>query len=122
MRMMEDPVIRLRMMADTAMRRMMTEMVESMPAEHREHMDQLMRETPTTRAAPAARSRTRTQPTTRRRQPAAQRAARPATRPSPAAKPTAKPATRPAAKPATRPATKAPAKQPDPHAGHKPPG
>jgi hypothetical protein len=112
MRMMEDPVIRRRMMADTAMRRMMTEMVETMPAEHREHMEQLMREGSTTRAAPAAPSRARTQPTTARRQPGA----RPATRPA-----TKKPAARPATKPPARPATKAPAKPADPHAGHKPP-
>jgi hypothetical protein len=120
MRMMEDPVIRRRMMADTAMRRMMTQMVETMPAEHREHMEQLMREGSTTRAAPARRSRARTQPTTARRP----SEARPATRPTArsATRPIAKkPAARPATKPPARPATKAPAKPADPHAGHKPP-
>ena len=44
MRMLADPVIRERMLADTAIRRMMTEVIERMPAEHREHMRQLMRE------------------------------------------------------------------------------
>jgi hypothetical protein len=122
MRMMEDPVIARRMMADTAMRRMMMDMMESMPAEHRTHMEQLMREASATRAAPSSRARPRAQPATRRRQPAARPADPHAGHRQPAARPAAKPATRPAPKPATRPATKAPAKQPDPHAGHKPPG
>jgi hypothetical protein len=126
MRMMEDPAIARRMMADTAMRRMMTDMLEGMPAEHREHMEQLMRDASTTRAAPTSRSRPRTQPATRRQQPATRRAARPADphagHAKPAARPAAKPAARPATKAPARPATKAPTKQPDPHAGHKPPG
>jgi hypothetical protein len=133
MRMMEDPVIGRRVAADTAMRRMMTEMMDAMPAEHREHMEQLMREASATRVAPTSRPRPRTQPATRR-QPAARPAARPGAKPAdphaghgqpaakPAARPATRPATRPAARPAAKPATKAPAKQPDPHAGHKPPG
>ena len=43
MRMMSDPEIRRRMMADTAMRRMMAEMVQQMPADHRELMEGMMR-------------------------------------------------------------------------------
>jgi hypothetical protein len=41
LRMMADPVIRKRMMADTGMRRMATEMMDEMPAEHRGHLRQL---------------------------------------------------------------------------------
>ena len=41
-RMMADPVVRQRVMADTAMRRMMREMMEQMPPEHREHMRAMM--------------------------------------------------------------------------------
>jgi hypothetical protein len=44
MRMMADPVIRKRIVADTAMRRMMTEMIDQMPAEHRDLMKEMMRE------------------------------------------------------------------------------
>ncbi len=43
MRMMADPVIRARMMADTGMRRMMRDMMASMPAEHRAQMEAAMR-------------------------------------------------------------------------------
>jgi hypothetical protein len=46
MRMMADPVIRKRVMADTAMRRMMTEVVNQLPAEHREHLESMMRQAP----------------------------------------------------------------------------
>jgi hypothetical protein len=93
MRMMDDPVIRQRMMADTALRRMMTEMMASMPAAHRQEMERMMRDTGTSPATPA---KARAQSTPRRSGPAA-------------------------AKPAAKPARKAPATQPDPHAGHKPP-
>ena len=55
MRMMADSVIRARVLADTAMRRMMTEMVEQMPAEHREHMREMLREWEAAPAAPKAR-------------------------------------------------------------------
>ena len=51
MRMMSDPVIRDRILADTALRRMMQEMMREMPAEHREHMDSMMAKPP---AKPAA--------------------------------------------------------------------
>lgn len=44
MRMVSDSVIRQRIMADTAMRRMMQEMMSEMPAEHRGHMEVMMRE------------------------------------------------------------------------------
>jgi hypothetical protein len=44
MRMMADPVIRKRIVADTAMRRMMTEMIDQMPVEHRDLMKEMMRE------------------------------------------------------------------------------
>ncbi len=53
MRMMSDPVIRERMMADTTMRRMMESTMLQMPAEHRGHMESMMREA-APRAAPAA--------------------------------------------------------------------
>jgi hypothetical protein len=96
MRLMADSVIRRRMLADTATRRMMMEMIDQMPPEHREHMQQLIREVPREAAkAPNERPRARSTP---RRQPA-----------KPAAKPAAKPPAKPAAKPA------------DPHAGHRPP-
>jgi hypothetical protein len=42
MRMMADPVIRLRIMADTGMHRLMMEMMAEMPAKHREHMRRMM--------------------------------------------------------------------------------
>ena len=122
MRMLEDPVIRRRILADTAMRRMMSVMIQQMPAEHREHMESMLRE-PTTGAAmpaartsrPAARStqprRTTTQPRRTSTKPAA-RATRSQTKatPRPATK---RPAARPVPKPAPKPA--------DPHAGHRPP-
>ena len=44
MKMMEDPVIRSRMMADPEMRRMMTNMMNTMPADHREIMQRMMSE------------------------------------------------------------------------------
>lgn len=56
MRMMSDPVIRERMLADSVMRRMMQEMMRGMPDEHRGHMEAMMREAPATRVAkPSAR-------------------------------------------------------------------
>ncbi len=53
MRMMSDPVIRERILADTAMRRMMETMMLQMPAEHRGHMEAMMREAPKPSVAPA---------------------------------------------------------------------
>jgi hypothetical protein len=123
MRMLEDPVIRQRILADTAMRRMMSSMIQEMPAEHRGHMESMMREPVAGRAAsPAARSprptarstqprRATTQQRRTSRQPAARTTrAQPKATPQPAAR---RPAARPAPKPAPRPA--------DPHAGHRPP-
>ena len=46
MRMLADSVIRRRVLADSAMRRLMTEMVDRMPPEHREHMKELLRAPP----------------------------------------------------------------------------
>lgn len=108
-RMLRDPVIRERVMADTAMHRLMMEMVEGMPAEQREEMMRAMHPPadPAHDAHPA---------------PAARKPA-PAGRAAPARKPAPKPAAKRApadphaghgARPTPRPA--------DPHAGHgKPP-
>ena len=54
MRMMADPVIRARVMADTAMRRMMTDMIDEMPVEHREHLQEMMRDTSAVKGRTAA--------------------------------------------------------------------
>jgi hypothetical protein len=78
MRMMADPVIRQRMMADTAMRRMMDDVMKTMATDQRDMMSRMMRE-------PA-------------RPPGAAAARRPAAR-RPAARTPAKPAARPAARP-----------------------
>jgi len=68
MRMLADPVIRKRLMADTAMRRMLGEMVDSLPPEHREHMRALMQQSsPATRQAPARRPAATTPRTPARR-------------------------------------------------------
>ena len=111
LRMMGDPVIRQRMMADTAMHRMMMQMMQQMPPEHRAHMQELMHADSARTAhgdhlmIPVA------------KQPAPRRAASP----RPAARPAARrPAARPAAKPAPKPAPKPAAKPVDPHAGHRP--
>jgi len=53
MKMMEDPVIKSRMLANPEMRRMMTNMMNGMPADHRAMMQRMMSETP----APARASR-----------------------------------------------------------------
>jgi hypothetical protein len=86
LRMMADPVVRERLMADTAMRRMMNEMMREMPAEHREHMQEMMRtpapapaRPPTAKPTPphaghAAPSRT---PTPAKSRPAAKKPAKP---------------------------------------------
>ena len=63
MRMMKDPVISRRMMADTAMRRMMQDMMKEMPAEHRVHMEEMMRNAASAARTPAkARRAPRTAP------------------------------------------------------------
>lgn len=95
-RLLSDSVMRRRMMADTAMHRVMMETIDQMPSEHREHMQALMEAAHAEDVKAAAeRPRARSTP---RRQPA-----------KPAAKPVAKPPAKPAPKPA------------DPHAGHRPP-
>jgi hypothetical protein len=99
MRMMADSVIRERIMGDTAMRRLMTDMVSGMPAEHRGHMEAMMRE------AEAA--------TARAKAPTAAVKRGPAHKPAP---------TRPTAKPADKPATKAPTKPQKPAAKDSMPG
>ena len=103
-RLLADSVIRRRLAADTAALRLMRELADSLPGEHREHMLQLVRE--------AERAR----PTSARSQPAARRAttstpSRARTTPRSTPRPTT-PARRPTAKPAPKPA--------DPHAGHRP--
>jgi hypothetical protein len=91
MRMMADSVIRERIMGDSVMRRMMLDMMSDMPAEHRAHMEAMMRE------AEAASARAKASAAARKptavRKPAARK---PATKP--AAKPTTKSAPKPAAK------------------------
>lgn len=128
MRMLADPVIRERIKTDTALLRMMKESIDDMPAEHREHLQSMLREStaggtversPATRSRPAAQSaptRTRVAPATATKKPAAATATkRPATS-------TATRTKQPATKTATKqpaPTTKKPAA--DPHAGHKVP-
>ena len=116
-RMLADPVIRSRMMADTTLRRMMMEMLEEMPADDRREMEQLLRAA----ADPPRRATTR---------PATHRATvtRPAQAPMGATKQRTTSAPRPTTKQATKQPTKQATKAPptktkavDPHAGHKPP-
>jgi hypothetical protein len=45
-RMMADTTVRRRVLADTALRRMMMEMVDQLPAEHRDHMREMLRVPP----------------------------------------------------------------------------
>jgi hypothetical protein len=118
MRMLEDPVIRARMLADTALNRMMMEMLSEMPAEHRAQMERMMDAPAPARRATAAPARST--------RPAARTPARTSTKQAPRA------ATKQPTKQATRQPTKQATKQPtkttttktkaaDPHAGHKPP-
>ena len=101
MKLMSDPVIRARLMADPEMRRMMTAMMADMPAEHRAMMQQMMSAKPGTAAHAHA--------------PAKSTAAKAATAKKPVAKkPAAKTATKPAAK---KPVAKKPAPKKDPMAG-----
>ena len=132
-RMMRDPVIRDRMMADTAMHRMMMEMMREMPAEHRKAMEQMMHE-------PVERRDDRTTSARRipvAKHPAASSVRRPVARgtgATPPARTATKRASAPTTKPATKQATKTATKKPtkttdtktktkaaDPHAGHRPP-
>ena len=105
LRIMADPVMRERMMADTTLHRMMMDMIRDMPAEHREELERLMGHTATDsvrKVMTAPRRTTGTQPS---------------------ATATKKP-TKPATKQSTKQPTKQPTKtapKPDPHAGHKPP-
>ncbi|HET9452941.1 MAG TPA: hypothetical protein VFO66_01555 [Gemmatimonadaceae bacterium] len=107
MRMLSDPAIRRRILADSALHRLMMERVNAMPAEHREHMMQLMHPP-------------EPQPSPVRTRPAATRATAPTTSTKAAA--TTKAAPTKTKAPPTK--TKAPptkTKAPDPHAGHRPP-
>ena len=113
MRMLADPAIRRSILADTALHRLMMERVNAMPAEHRQHMMQMMHP-PLAKDAPAARATART------------KAATPGTRVPPTkagAAPTktkAAPAKTKAAPTKTR-AAPTKTKAADPHAGHRPP-
>ncbi len=109
MRMMADPVIRSRMMADTALHRMMMEMMSAMPAEHRAEMQRMM-DAPARVPRPAAAAPARTSP-----KPATNQATKQSTK-----QPT-KQATKQATKQPTKTAPATKAKTADPHAGHKPP-
>lgn len=134
MRMMADPVIRERMMADSAMHRMLMEMMRDMPAEHRERMERLMHAPvdsarpvdPHARHGPGAPPRPRLGAATPSRT-----KTKAATQPGRTKAPTQPTKTKSATKtkaPGTTTKTtttkaKAPAKTKaaDPHAGHKPP-
>jgi hypothetical protein len=103
MRMLTDSVIRRRVLADTGMRRALTEIADVIPAEHREHFESMLRESPPTAApAPAAARKSSMRPA---RAPA-KSAAKPAPKPAdphaghrmPPAKPPAKAPTTPQAK------------------------
>ena len=91
MRMLADPVIRERTLADTAMRRMLEAAAAAAPAEHRAHMAELLERAPAPEPAVTTKPRA---PRPRATQPAAPKA------------------------PAKKPAAPKPA---DPHAGHRPP-
>ncbi len=52
---MADPLIRKRVMADTAMRRMMQEMIDKMPTVQREEMESMKEKSSSTRAVPSSR-------------------------------------------------------------------
>jgi len=110
MRMLADTGIRRHVLADTALRRMSVEMLSMMPAEHRMHLEAMLRDTvrasaPTVRRASPARPATTRQATTR---------AKPAAR-KPAAN---SPAKMPARSSEPKAPTAAPA---NPHAGHTSP-
>ena len=125
MRMLADPVIRARIVADTAMHRMVMGMMNAMPVEHRAHMMQLMHGTGAPAEAhaghepgiPVAKepARRRATSSARGRAPRASAVKKPV-----AKKPVAKKAPPKAA--AKKPAPKKPASKADPHAGHVMPG
>jgi hypothetical protein len=119
MRMMQDPVIRQRVMADTAMHRMMMQMMQHMPAEHREHMMQMLHPTPSDSAHAGHGAAV---PVSKEAAPRRALPSQPAASKQPARRPTAtRPPSKPAAKPATDPAPRPAPKPADPHAGHRPP-
>ena len=62
-RMMEDPVIRERVMRDNTMRRLMNEMMQSMPADHKMNMGEMM-PSATHRAAPSSSPKVKSRTTT----------------------------------------------------------
>ena len=115
MRMLADTGIRRHLLADTALRRMSVEMLRMMPADHRAHVEEMLRDTlrvPARRATPAR------QPAAR---PAARVPAKPPVKPAPdphAGHTTPPPAAKPPAKAPPKPVTPPPA---DPHAGHTTP-
>lgn len=115
MRMMADPTIRQRMMADTATHRMMMQMMESMPTEQREHMMRMMHGAGAGGASPGAHEHAPTAPRMQKDKPDAGRRTTAPRKAAPARK-------KPAGKPAAEPARKAPADaakaRPNPHAGH----
>ena len=92
MRMLADTGIRRHLLADTALRRMMVEMLPMMPADHRTHVEAMLRDTLHAPAPPAGR-----------------------------ASPTRPPTARPAAGVPARPVPKPRESKPDPHAGHTTP-
>jgi hypothetical protein len=104
LKLLSDPVTRARIVADTAARRLMLDLISEMPVEHRAHLESLLTAPP-----PASRPRP-VQPTDRTSaKPADPHAGHGAPAAAPAA---AKPApTKPAAKPTTRAAPKPPAKK-----------
>jgi len=105
MKLLSDPVIRARMMEDPELRRMMTSMIDAMPAEHRKMMQVMVSES----ATGAARS-----PTRAKAAPARKTTTRAAVKKPAAKKPVAKAATKPAAK---KPVAKPPAPKKDSMAG-----
>ena len=107
MKLLADPVIRARMMQDPEMRRMMTSMMDAMPVEHRQMIQQMISE-----QSSAAASRTRTPA---KAAPAARKTTSKAAVKKPVAKkPVAQAASKPAAK---KPIAKKPPPKKDPMAG-----
>jgi len=104
MKLMADPVIRARMMADPEMRRMMTKMMDAMPAEHRAMMQKMISEGSV--KSPAAHSHAPKKATVASKKPTAVKSA--------AKKPAAKAAAKPAPK---KPIAKKPTPKKDPMAG-----
>ena len=116
MRMLADTGIRRHMLADTVLRRMSVEMLPMMPADHRTHVEEMLRDT--LRAPAPRRANPIRQPAAR---PAAKAPAKPPVKPAPdphAGHTTPPPAAKPPAKAPPKPATPPPA---DPHAGHATP-